>query len=61
MDIMEIIKNRKWTWLGQVTLATEWIRDGVQHRQFGHPWVAKEIVGGNEKGGKMNYNSTEEM
>jgi len=27
----------------------------------GHPWVANEIVEGNEKGGEMNYNSTGPM
>jgi len=26
-----------------------------------HPWVKKEIVEGNEKGGEMNYNSTGAM
>ena len=51
MDIMEIIKNRKWT-SGQVTSAAERIIDRVQHWLLGHPWVAKE------KGGEMNYNST---
>ena len=40
MDIMEIIKN---------TSAAERIIDGVYHRQFGYPQVAKEIEEGNEK------------
>jgi len=47
--------------IGQVTSAAEWIIGGVQHRQFGHRWAAKEIKEGNEKSGEMNYNNTGAM
>jgi len=33
----------------------------MQHWQFGHQWVAKEIEEVNEKGGEVNYNSTGAM
>ena len=49
MNIMEIIKNRKWT------STAEWIIDGSAALRVWTP------MGGNEKGGEMNYNSTGTM
>ena len=58
MDITEIMKNRKWTWAGHISIRTNniWIVALTV-------WslMANEIEGGTEKGGERNYNSTEAM
>ena len=41
MDIMELIKNRKWTWVGHISRRKD-NRWRVQDWQFGHLWVVKE-------------------
>jgi len=64
MDIMEIIKNSKWTWAGHISRKTDnrWTADGVQNWQFGHPCHGcKRIRGRQQKDGEMNYNSTGAM
>jgi len=58
IDIMKIFIF-KWTWVGHISRRTD--NRWSAALTVGDPWVGKEIEVGNEKGGKMNYNSTGAM
>ena len=54
MDIIEIIKNRNWTWTGHISRRTG-NRWSVALTVLTPKRVAKEIEEDNEKSGEMDY------